>query len=591
MKSGSIKQSLLRMAATLLVALSPLLAAPNTTHAAGVVGDGTPSSCTEAALTSALAGGGTVTFNCGGPKTILVLAEKQIAQNTVIDGSDAITITGGLATRLFNVQAAASLALRNITLDSAFSPGGSGGAIWSAGPLTLTNTKIQFSQAGQQYCGGALLVANNTTIVDSTFTNNTASLGGGAICVRSQPNTSVQIINSLFVGNQATDTTKGFGGALYVEYGGASVTDSAFVANSAHFGGAAYVGALGALTMQGSPTSTIFASKLQVNGNSASEDGGAIYNTGVATIANAVITVNRAPMQTILAGYGGGIYSNGTLELTNSLLSRNEGRFGGGAFVGNNAATARAVIDRTSFRSNMSGSLGGGLYTNNATTAITVTNSSFSANIAATGGGIALFNTGLRLINSSVTQNTATGGGGIYIGAGPAATDGKYVRLESVTVSSNTASGNQGGGVLSTGRVELYSTSIISNTGGGVYSANGGNTRFRNSVLRNPGGMNCDGDGSAQISDDARNFSTDSSCVLPNSQTGSGLDPKLGPLTLDPYGLTSFHMPLAGSPLIDTGFNCPAHDQRGASRANTCDVGAVEFGGLVPSAYLAFVAR
>ncbi len=34
-----------------------------TTGAVGIVGDGTPESCTDAALTTALSGGGLVTFN------------------------------------------------------------------------------------------------------------------------------------------------------------------------------------------------------------------------------------------------------------------------------------------------------------------------------------------------------------------------------------------------------------------------------------------------------------------------------------------------------------------------------------------------
>lgn len=39
---------------------------------AGVVGDGTPGSCTESALTSALNGGGLVTFDCGGDRKSVV---------------------------------------------------------------------------------------------------------------------------------------------------------------------------------------------------------------------------------------------------------------------------------------------------------------------------------------------------------------------------------------------------------------------------------------------------------------------------------------------------------------------------------------
>ena len=45
--------------------------------AAGVVGDGTPESCTEAALDTTLAGGGTVTFNCGGTATITVTSRVE----------------------------------------------------------------------------------------------------------------------------------------------------------------------------------------------------------------------------------------------------------------------------------------------------------------------------------------------------------------------------------------------------------------------------------------------------------------------------------------------------------------------------------
>ena len=49
-------------------------------HAAGVVGTGTPASCTDAALSAALVGGGAVTFNCGpNPHTITLNAQKTIA--------------------------------------------------------------------------------------------------------------------------------------------------------------------------------------------------------------------------------------------------------------------------------------------------------------------------------------------------------------------------------------------------------------------------------------------------------------------------------------------------------------------------------
>jgi hypothetical protein len=66
---------LLLLLTTLL--LWPLRATP--VRAAGVVGAGTPESCTEAALDAALAGGGLVTFDCGAePVTVALSAEKVI---------------------------------------------------------------------------------------------------------------------------------------------------------------------------------------------------------------------------------------------------------------------------------------------------------------------------------------------------------------------------------------------------------------------------------------------------------------------------------------------------------------------------------
>ena len=64
------------------------LTVANHALAAGVVGSGTSESCTEAALDVALAGGGTVTFNCGAESvTITVTSEKTITSDTTVDGA------------------------------------------------------------------------------------------------------------------------------------------------------------------------------------------------------------------------------------------------------------------------------------------------------------------------------------------------------------------------------------------------------------------------------------------------------------------------------------------------------------------------
>src|SRR5437868_3924172 len=123
---------------------------------AGVVGTGSLASCDEAALHTALAGGGTVTFNCGGPAQILIVHEQVISQATTIIGGGLITITGGLTTRLFNVAPSASLELDQIALDSGAINGQSGGAIVNGGTLRLNQVTLQFSQTDLIYGGGAI---------------------------------------------------------------------------------------------------------------------------------------------------------------------------------------------------------------------------------------------------------------------------------------------------------------------------------------------------------------------------------------------------------------------------------------------------
>ena len=55
-------------------------------QAAGAVGTGTPASCSDAALDTALTGGGLVTFNCGGGAvTITVLTTKGISLQMLRD--------------------------------------------------------------------------------------------------------------------------------------------------------------------------------------------------------------------------------------------------------------------------------------------------------------------------------------------------------------------------------------------------------------------------------------------------------------------------------------------------------------------------
>src|ERR1035437_9183696 len=76
---------------------------------------GTVTSCDEASLRAALAGGGTVTFACNG--TITLANTLVITNNTVLDASGhSMTLSGGNAVRLFYVEPGVTFCATNLTL-------------------------------------------------------------------------------------------------------------------------------------------------------------------------------------------------------------------------------------------------------------------------------------------------------------------------------------------------------------------------------------------------------------------------------------------------------------------------------------------
>ena len=122
---------------------------------AAAYGGGVVTTATEAALNSALSGGGTVTFACNG--VINISGTKTISANTVLDATGyAVTISGQGSVQLFVVNSGVSLTLVNLTL--ANGKASSGGAIYNSGALvanycTFTNNLARGTDgtAGRQW--------------------------------------------------------------------------------------------------------------------------------------------------------------------------------------------------------------------------------------------------------------------------------------------------------------------------------------------------------------------------------------------------------------------------------------------------------
>ncbi|MCU0494305.1 MAG: hypothetical protein MUD01_22180 [Chloroflexaceae bacterium] len=325
------------MAALLVVVLLWLPAAR--VQAAGVVGTGTPQSCTEAAFTTAMENGGEVSFNCGAaPHTITLGRIYQIAQPTTIRGGGLITLSGGNTTGLFQVFSNAALTLENITLERA--RGGQGyGAIENFGTLTVRNSRFLNHVSTSK--AGALLNHGVATIEDSVFNSNRATTEGGAI---------VSDGGTLTVGRTRIEanTAATNGAGVVVSGGTATLTQVTISGNELPI---ASTGQAGGLLVGGNASVTLVESTIS---NNRGFDGGGAY-----VASDASLTVQRATFAQNVAAYGAGIEASGTLSIVNSTFNANQATNDGGAIwilntttparlnhvtlIGNQATNGRAI--------------------------------------------------------------------------------------------------------------------------------------------------------------------------------------------------------------------------------------------------------
>jgi predicted outer membrane repeat protein len=344
----------------LALLLGSLLAA-RPTHAAGVVGNGTPASCTEAAFEAALAGGGTVTFNCGpNPHTITITSRKTISSETTIDGNGRITLNGGGNSAILALQAEQTLTLRGLTFRE--STADDTGAVYVGFRATLNVSNTIFEENGK------IAIFN----------------GGGTVTVA----------NSIFRDNS---TTFGIGAAIDNENAGTvTVSDSIFEGNRAGNGG-------GAISSGEGGTLTVANSRFE--GNSSSGRGGAIDSGEKLTVTRSTFTNNEALS-------GGAIYSAGNSTITYSTIQGNRAttNFGGGIVHFNQAQGAHAIrIEQSTISGNTSQQGGGGIFFSAPEGTLHLVNSTIEENAATTGGGGGL---GVRfgtvvVTNVTITNNTS----------------------------------------------------------------------------------------------------------------------------------------------------------------------------------------
>lgn len=514
----------------LLLILALLLVA-RPAKGAGIVGSGTPASCTEAALNTALSGGGSVSFNCGGSHTITLTSQKTINSHTTIDGGGQITLSGGNSTRLFNLQNGANLTLQNITLQNGFSSS-DGGAIYveRLSTLTLTNSAVNNSTAAN---GGAIAL------------NGWGSSDAGGTLI---------VTNSSFSGNTSTAAALpgggNGGGALYITGGStATISGSSFSNNQSVNGGGIHI--LGAnLTV----SNTTFSGN-GANNSAGGGGGGAIYVDGTKNF-------------------------NGTIDISTSTFSNNQSNQLGGAIFSFPEGTGSTIIDQSLFDDNSAtgSGQGGAIYHQSATSngALNISNSTFMNNKAHATDGSASSGGALWLLDAPVTITSSTFDGNDATTPIPLADDDWRRGF--------------GGAIRASDTTTIVNSTIVNNTAGFVGGAIAGSATAPPSV-RNTIIANNDGDNPWDIQENCtvELVNAGNNIQYPQKTTSLGNDyecfgdqtavnPQVG--TIGDYGGPTPTVPLlANSPAINAGSNCPATDQRGFARNGVCDIGAYEFGG------------
>ncbi len=515
------------MKTKILILCILLLLAVKPARGAGVVGNGSPGSCTQAALATALNGGGLVTFNCGGAHTITLTSQQTITANTTIDGGGLITLSGGGATRVFNIQNGATVTLRNLTIANGHSSA-DGGGIYAERLSTLI-------------------------IENSTLTGNTGHNGGGLATNgwgAHDAGVAVTISNSTFTNNTATAVAipggGNGGGGIYLSGGSsATVTDSTFSGNHSQNGGAIH-----------------------------------LLHSDLHTVN--VTFHNNTANNTAGGGGGGAIYMDGTKNLSGELLierstfSSNSTNQLGGAIFSFITQDGRTTINQSTFDHNLTtGGNGGAIYHQSHThlAPLTVNNSTFvyntatavPANDAGQGGALWLINSPVTITNSTFAYNEAIHtqnlpGDDWHRGFGGAIRTSDNTTIINSTFTNNYA-GFVGGAIA--GAATVRNTIISNNTGGNVWQIQQNCTDELNN-----GGHNI------QFPQRVTGNWNDYECFA--GQTA--VNPLLG--SLGDYGGPTQTIPLlAGSPAINAATNCPATDQRGFARNGPCDIGAYEYGG------------
>lgn len=352
----------------------------------------------------------------------------------------------------------------------------SGGAIYTAGPLTVKNA--DFSKNYAEYSGGAIYNHYSNpdydrrffTVSGTNFSENSSGLGGAIILSAASEvgttGTKATITDCTFNENKGVPTSanSGTGGAIYVtRYSEATISNCEFVGNSAASTGGA---------VSAHSNSKVDLPDCTFINNSASTAGALNVASGASVkMTNIEFRENKALFgDNNGAGNGGALcVADATIAYSNIDFYNNHADNNAGAiYLTNYDMTLDSKCD---FVGNSAGGHGGAIYLTYKTvdgvkdgSNITADNVTFKDNYAQAGGAISIRSACSATLNSVTLsgnyatgdKNDASGGGAIYVGYGE-------LTLTDVTATDNSSVGY--GGVVNS----VSSTVKVAN---GEYSNN-----------------------------------------------------------------------------------------------------------------------